>query len=207
MARESLLGEPTHLHAFGLALGAIIAEGRRVDAERETAPEPISHADAKERANSAAQEAIERMVLATKAVSLADAAVHTLHLRHLADDVEAAVRDGNDEAAQRALFLIERLARSIFDVLIRETGADPAELAADYFLASADRLWPRLAAQDFFAAAVAAFEDQAHDALSVPAEPTGAMIDAAVQATGCAPAQVRQGFAAMVRAYQQEHAA
>ncbi|QCO18849.1 hypothetical protein D3869_26630 (plasmid) [Azospirillum brasilense] len=179
-----------------------------MDAEREAASEQIAiRLDAKERANGAAQAAIERMILATKAVSLADAAVHTLHLRHLADDVEAAVRDGNDESAQRALFLIERLARSIFDVLIRETGADPAELAADYFLASADRLWPRLAAQNLFAAAVAAFEDQARDTLSVPAEPTGAMIDAAVQATGCAPAQVRQGFAAMVRAYQQERAA
>ncbi|HEY0833897.1 MAG TPA: hypothetical protein VGE72_08325, partial [Azospirillum sp.] len=77
-------GTPTQLHVLGQILGGILAESRRAD----SAPSP--RADAQERANDARREAVERLILSSRAASLPDAAVHALHLRHLADDVETA---------------------------------------------------------------------------------------------------------------------
>lgn len=54
---------------------------------------------------------------------------------------------------------------------------------------------------DTFGAGVAAFDCAAEKALSLPLEPTDAMVDAACVATGCTPEKARAGFAAMVEAF------
>ena len=59
---------------------------------------------------------------------------------------------------------------------------------------------------DTFGAGVAAFDGAAEKALALPLEPTAAMVDAAVEATGCTPEKARAGFAAMVEAYRREAA-
>ncbi|CAO3447372.1 hypothetical protein [Azospirillum argentinense] len=59
---------------------------------------------------------------------------------------------------------------------------------------------------DAFGAAISAFDQAAERALALPLEPTPAMVDAAVAATGCTAAKARAGFAAMVEAYRREAA-
>lgn len=55
-----------------------------------------------------------------------------------------------------------------------------------------------------FAAAVAAFEAAGESALTLPTDPSEAMVMAAVEATGCSHGQVLKGFAAMVEAWRRE---
>ncbi|CAO3416521.1 hypothetical protein [Azospirillum argentinense] len=59
---------------------------------------------------------------------------------------------------------------------------------------------------DAFGAAISAFDQAAERVLALPLEPTPAMVDAAVAATGCTAAKARAGFAAMVEAYRREAA-
>jgi hypothetical protein len=59
---------------------------------------------------------------------------------------------------------------------------------------------------DAFGAAISAFDQAAERALALPLEPTPAMVDAAVAATGCTVAKARAGFAAMVEAFRREAA-
>ena len=62
------------------------------------------------------------------------------------------------------------------------------------------------AAPDTFGAAISAFDQAAERALALPLEPTAAMVNAAVTATGCTPEKARAGFAAMVEAFRREAA-
>lgn len=210
-------GEPASpVYELGRLLGAVIAEGRRADDDRVAGVAHPAAADAREYATDAAREAIERLILATKAGSLPDAAVHALLLRELAADLEVAVADGNDHSTQRALWTIERLARSIFDVLARETGIAETQLSADYYLSDAALLWPSVAGGDLsgigelggaFADAIAAFDAAADAPLCIPQAPTSAMMEAGAVAAGISPEQFSSAYAAAVDAYRKERAA
>ncbi len=181
---------------LGRWLSAIIAEDRRTDeAFRGVLRRPPA-VQARERANDLAREAIEGLLLATKATTPADAAMHALLLPQLADDIESAMAEDDRQAADRAGWRLRRIARSVFDVLVSTAGINPAELSADYFVGDAATLWPPTGAGDLFAANAGFLEPEA-GRLALPAEPTSDMIQAAASAAGIGAEAARKVWEAM----------
>ena len=183
------------VHELGRWLGAIIAEARRNDVPR-AGMDMATRAtlDAREQAGDQVRRAIEHLVMSTKATTLADAAVHAMLIRYIADDVEAAVEGKNRHAAERNLWLLERLGRSIFDVLAEASGINPTELPADTFLRDAATLWPVTAAGDLFAATAGLLEAEVG---RLAAEPTPAMVEAGASAAGITADLARKVWGAM----------
>ncbi|QCN97010.1 hypothetical protein D3093_17070 (plasmid) [Azospirillum argentinense] len=186
------------VHELGRWLGAIIAEARRNDVPRAGLDwKTLATLDAREQADNQVRGAIEHLVMSTKATTLADAAVHAMLIRYIADDVEAAVESKNRHAAERNLWLLERLGRSIFDVLVEVSGINPTELPADTFLRDAATLWPVTSAGDLFAATAGLLEAEAG---RLAAEPTPAMVEAGASAAGITADLARKVWGAMAGA-------
>ncbi|GAA4250613.1 hypothetical protein GBZ26_03315 [Azospirillum formosense] len=87
-----------------------------------------------------------------------------------------------------------------------EAGQTEVHLTAARSLEAGLRAMATAPEADAFGAAISAFDQAAERALALPLEPTPAMVDAAVAATGCTAAKARAGFAAMVEAFRREAA-
>ncbi|MGY0713120.1 hypothetical protein [Azospirillum argentinense] len=87
-----------------------------------------------------------------------------------------------------------------------EAGQTETHLTAARSLEAGLRAMATAPNPDAFGAAISAFDQAAERVLALPLEPTPAMVDAAVAATGCTAAKARAGFAAMVEAYRREAA-
>lgn len=161
---------PLRIYALGRVLGNLVS------GEPEDGP-PLWTSEQ-------ARRTVEALILARPADTPAEAAAQAMLLAPLAEDVAQAARSGDPEVVERALWQVERVARSVTDVLVRQAGLAPGDLPVGYFLRPAEDLWARTAADDAFDALMGGVEADARCALHPPQDPPASVLDAIVQAGG-----------------------